>query len=233
MNIIITGASKGIGYQLVKRFCEVSDTNIIALARSYELLTKLKAECFNEYNKKITIFEYDLSKQQDSEFLAEVSRWSSIDILVNNAGALINKPFLDLTLQDWEHIFKVNVFGIAQLVNALHPKLKASSHAHIVNIGSMGGVERSSKFPGLSAYSSSKAALANLTECLAEEFKEDGISCNCLCLGAVNTEMLRTAFPGYEANVEVDQMAKFICDFAVNTGKLFNGKIIPVSSSTP
>lgn len=234
MNIIVTGASRGIGFQIVKEFCKIKDANIFAVARSLELLNQLKEDCAKEFEREIKVFDCDVSTDlENTEFAAAMKNLSSVDILINNAGNLINKPFLDLTTDDWQDIYKVNVFGVARFVKFLYPQLKAGKQAHIVNIGSMGGVERSSKFPGLSAYSSSKAALANLTECLAEEFKEDGIGCNCLCLGAVNTQMLRTAFPGYEANVEVAEIAKFISDFAVNSGKLFNGKIIPVSSSTP
>ena len=104
---------------------------------------------------------------------------------------------------------------------------------HVVNIGSMGGVQGSVKFPGLSAYSSSKAALANLTECLAEEYKETPIRFNCLALGSVNTEMLKDAFPGFEGSNEPNEMAKFIKEFALTGYKFYNGKVLPVATSTP
>ena len=97
----------------------------------------------------------------------------------------------------------------------------------------MGGFQGSSKFPGLSAYSASKAALANLTECLAEELKEKNICANCLALGAVQTEMLETAFPGYVAPVKSREMASFIAYFATRGHQFYNGKILPVSVSTP
>jgi NAD(P)-dependent dehydrogenase (short-subunit alcohol dehydrogenase family) len=97
----------------------------------------------------------------------------------------------------------------------------------------MGGFQGSAKFKGLSAYSSSKSALAGLTECLAEELKEKNIAVNCLAIGAVQTEMLNKAFPGYQAPLKANEMAAFISEFAVNGHKYFNGKIIPVSSSTP
>lgn len=97
----------------------------------------------------------------------------------------------------------------------------------------MGGHESTSKFSGLSAYSASKAALANLTECLAEEWKTEGISVNCLMLGAVNTEMLGEAFPGYQAPLNAVEMADFICDFSLKGNTFFNGKLLPVSLSTP
>ncbi|HTX88115.1 MAG TPA: SDR family oxidoreductase, partial [Bacteroidales bacterium] len=96
-----------------------------------------------------------------------------------------------------------------------------------------GGVQGSKKFSGLSAYSASKGALAVLTEVLAEELAEREIRVNCLALGSAQTEMFEKAFPGLKAQLSAHQMAQFIADFAVNTGKYFNGKIIPVSVSVP
>jgi NAD(P)-dependent dehydrogenase (short-subunit alcohol dehydrogenase family) len=108
-----------------------------------------------------------------------------------------------------------------------------SSGSHIVNISSMGGFQGSAKYKGLSYYSASKAALACLTECLATEFTEFGISVNCLALGAVQTEMLDEAFPGYKAPVDAKQMAEFISGFALTGHKFFNGKILPVALGNP
>jgi NAD(P)-dependent dehydrogenase (short-subunit alcohol dehydrogenase family) len=108
-----------------------------------------------------------------------------------------------------------------------------AGRAHIINISSMGGVQGSIKFPGLSSYSSAKAALGVLTECLAEEFKESNIRFNTLALGSVQTEMLEAAFPGYTAPLKPMEMAIFIKDFAERGGNFFNGKILPVSLSTP
>lgn len=97
----------------------------------------------------------------------------------------------------------------------------------------MGGVQGSVKFPGLAAYSSSKAAVINLTELLAEEYKDSGISFNVLALGAVQTEMLEEAFPGYKASISAVEMANYIFDFSLNGQKYYNGKLLQVSNSTP
>ena len=97
----------------------------------------------------------------------------------------------------------------------------------------MGGFQGSEKYKGLSYYSASKAALACLSECMAAEFLESGISVNCLALGAVQTEMFEEAFPGLKAPVTAKEMAKFIADFALNGNKFFNGKVIPVAFSDP
>ncbi len=97
----------------------------------------------------------------------------------------------------------------------------------------MGGVQGSEKFQGLSLYSASKAALAVFTECLAEELKTHNVKANALALGAVQTEMLSHAFPTYKAPLQASEMADYIADFALNGHQYYNGKILPVSLSTP
>ena len=131
----------------------------------------------------------------------------------------------------FDAVYRINVFGAAQLIRHLLPLLTTDSH--ILNISSMGGVNGTAKFPGLAAYSSSKGALGILTELLAEEFKDNGPRCNALALGAVQTEMLAEAFPDYKAPVSAAQMATYIADFSLNGHHLYNGKVLPISQSTP
>ena len=230
MKVIVTGASKGIGKELVKLFLK-NDHQVLALSRDLEKLKALRTEANHPENLRIVQFDITMFPKQ--ELLDIIVDGDQVDILINNAASLISKPFSELSTQEWRSLFEVNLFGPARLIRELIPKMERSDHAHIVNIGSMGGFQGSSKFPGLSAYSSSKAALANLTECLAEELKEKNIAVNCLCLGAVNTEMLRTAFPDYQAPLQAEEMASFIYNFAVNNHKFMNGKVLPVSLSTP
>jgi short-subunit dehydrogenase len=226
MNVIITGASRGIGFQTALLFSK--EYNVIAISRNKDNLDKLNQES----NNNIITIPFDLENGDYNYLNSEISKhFDKIDILVNNAGLLINKPFTLLSKSDMNSIFNVNFFGVALLIQNLLPKMNTNSH--IVNIGSMGGFQGSSKFPGLSIYSASKAALANLSECLAEELKEQKISVNCLSIGAVQTEMLESAFPGYQAPLKAEEMASYIVDFSKNGHKFFNGKILPVSLSTP
>lgn len=236
MNIVITGASRGIGFELAKIFCLDTNNTIVITARSLKKLTELKSECM-KLNPACNILPIscDLSdKNAVSNFTLELTKsLSSIDILINNAGTIVNKPFLELSETDIEHVYKVNVFSVIALVQNLLPYMEQTTKSHIVNISSIGGFQGSAKFAGLSAYSSSKAALTCLTECLAEEFKDLNTAFNCLALGATQTEMLEEAFPGYKAPISAAQMAEYIADFAKNGQKYMNGKIIPVSLSTP
>jgi len=222
-NIIITGTSSGIGLELVKIYSE-NGYKVISLSRS-DLPAKglIGVEHMN----------FDISKKESLVNLVNLvkNKYKNIDILINNAGKLINKSFKDLSKDDLYDIYDVNVFGVISLIQSLLPFFKKDSH--VVNISSIGGISGSSKFPGLTAYSSSKGALNILTEVLAEEFKESGPKFNSLSLGSVNTPMLNKAFPGYKAQVDPNEMASFIFDFANNSSKVFNGKVIPVSSSNP
>ncbi|MCK5028686.1 MAG: SDR family oxidoreductase [Bacteroidales bacterium] len=237
MNIVITGASKGIGFELAKIFAKDSDNTVIAIARSENKLQDLKNECIKQNLKsklKFIVFDIENPEKVKNELKNEINKHiNTIDILINNAGFLINKPFTDTSTHEIIKTFNVNFMSHSVLIQDLIPMLKEGNIKHVVNISSMGGFQGSSKFSGLSFYSSAKAALASLTECLAEEFKNENIKFNCLALGAVNTEMLKTAFPDYEAPLSANEMAKFIADFALNGSKYFNGKIIPVSLSTP
>ena len=220
-NVVITGTSKGIGCELALKFNE-NDYNVISLSRNNN----------DKLNKKnITFFHLDISsKESIIDTVSKISKeFQVIDIIINNAGNLINKPFLKTSFEDFEDIYKVNVFGVAELFRNLFPFL--SKKCHVVNISSIGGVPGTSKFPGLSAYSSSKGALNILTEMLAEEFNDTEMRFNTLALGSVQTEMLGKAFPGYKANTTPSDMADYIFKFSTSNGKFFNGKTLPVSSS--
>ena len=220
--IVISGASRGIGFELC-RLSKEAGLQVIALSRNIQPLEELD----------ISTFSVDLSEPSSlAPFLDYLNEKKiQIDFLVNNAGALVNKAFKDSTWDVFEAVYKVNVFGLAELTRLSLPFLKSSGH--VVSVSSMGGIQGSSKFPGLAAYSSSKGAVITLTELLAEEYKELGPSFNALALGAVQTEMLAEAFPGYQAPLIAVQMAHYILDFAQKGHHFYNGKVLPVANSTP
>lgn len=222
--IVVLGASQGIGAALVNVFAANSSNQVYALSRQ---LDKMQQQ-FHQAN--VYPLQLDLLTDVHDQ-IAALALPDKIDIVINNAGLLINKPFETITHQDFHNSYQVNVIGIMEATQALLPKLSAGSH--IVNISSMGGFQGSLKFAGLTAYSTAKAALCSFTEMFAEEYKESGIHMNCLCLGAVQTEMLAQAFPGYQAPTTPEEMAKYIANFAEHSGQLLNGKIIPVSASNP
>jgi NAD(P)-dependent dehydrogenase (short-subunit alcohol dehydrogenase family) len=234
MNIIITGASSGVGFEAVLELILSGKHKVIALARSQENLTRL-AEIAAGLNPDGVLYPIAFDIVHDDydglqQFITTHFD-GRVDVLINNAGVLINKPFTQLLETDFVEMLQSNYMGHVRIIQSLYKLMPQGSH--IVNIGSMGGFQGSAKFPGLSAYSASKAALHTLTECLAQEFAELGIKVNCLALGSAQTEMLEKAFPGYESPVMAFEMGKYIADFAVTGHKFFNGKVLPVAVSTP
>ena len=223
-NIIITGTSRGIGYELALQFANAGH-KVLAISR------KTPKELIE--NQNITCLSIDISNPEE---LLQVesfinSTWKKVDVLIHNAGSLLHKQFMQITSEEFQNIYKVNVFAVAELTKICIPFMEKGSH--VVTISSMGGIQGSMKFAGLAAYSSSKGAVITLSELLAEEYKEQGIAFNVLALGAVNTEMLQEAFPGYEAPLSAKEMADYIFNFALTGNKYYNGKVLQVSSSTP
>lgn len=234
MNIIITGASQGIGRELTRFFARNRQNHVVAISRNGKELKELATECLKlNPEARVTPYEFDLEQFDFYPFI--VQRIETFiprcDILINNAGRLVNKPFEELSQEDFDAVFNVNVKSVFFFTQALLSMMTRGSH--IVNIGSLGGVQGSKKFNGLTAYSASKAAVAVLTETLAEELKDRDIYVNCLALGGVQTEMFGKAFPGAKAQQSAAHMAQYIAEFAITGGKFFNGKVIQVSNSVP
>ena len=223
-NIIITGTSRGIGYEMALQFANAGHKVLAISRKTPQILIE---------HENITCLPIDISDenqlQQVNEFVSKT--WKKVDVLIHNAGSLLHKNFTKISTQEFQNIYKVNVFAVAELTKICIPFMEKGSH--VVTISSMGGIQGSMKFAGLSAYSSSKGAVITLSELLAEEYKENGIAFNVLALGSVNTEMLQEAFPGYEAPLSAKEMADYIFNFALTGNKYYNGKVLQVSSSTP
>jgi len=229
MNIVVNGGTRGIGKEIINFLAQDISNQIFVTGRNEKALNSLSVRYKNVKSFSLDMSLFDI---QYEKFRAAVSNhFERVDILINIAGFLISKDFLQTTNDEARLIMETNFFGPASLIRILKPIM--SSGSHIVNISSMGGFQGSAKYKGLSYYSASKAALACLTECLATEFTEFGISVNCLALGAVQTEMLDEAFPGYKTPVDAKQMAEFISGFALTGHKFFNGKILPVALGNP
>lgn len=234
MNIIVTGASSGVGFEAVLEFILTNKHKVVALARSEDKLGRL-LEIAKGLNPDCVLYPVAFDIVHDDyhhlEQFINSHLDGQVDILINNAGVLINKPFAELLEADFVEMLQSNFIGHVRITQSLLPYMPAG--AHILNIGSMGGFQGSAKFPGLSAYSASKAALHTLTECLAQELTEQQIKVNCLALGSAQTEMLEKAFPGYESPVMAFEMGKYIADFALTGHRFFNGKVLPVAVTTP
>ena len=224
-NVVITGTSRGIGFELAQLFAK-NDFNVLALSRNSKTL-----EAIN--HKNITTLPVDLTDEKSLELVSEFvkNNCKQVDILIHNAGTLLNKEFSQTSTEDFINVYQVNVFAVASLTQCLLPFFVENTHT--VTISSMGGVQGSMKFAGLAAYSSSKGAVITLSELLAEEYRDQGYKFNVLAIGAVQTEMLAEAFPDYQAPLQPLEMAQYIFDFANTGAKFYNGKVLQVSSTTP
>ncbi len=222
-NIIITGTSSGIGFELVKIFSK-KNHRVLALSRNNSKLRDLNLEGVHAVDFNLNDHDYF----EINQFIKSVKK---IDVLINNAGYLVNKPFSQTSLEDFNLVYSTNIISVAMLIKNTIDYMEKGSN--VLNISSIGGIQGSVKFSGLSAYSSSKGALNILTEMLAEEYKDQGIHFNSLALGSVQTKMLEKAFPGFVASSSAEDMAKYIYNFSTEGYKLMNGKVISVSSTTP
>lgn len=229
MKLVVNGGTRGIGLEIVRILAADKSNHIVATGRNISGIVDLSAQHKNIYPLKVDMGCFPEYAENYSQFIEQ--KLGKIDILINLSGSLIKKDFLEISYSDSKLMMEVNFFGPALSIKAAYPMMHKGTH--IVNISSIGGFLGSSKYKGLSYYSSSKAAFACLSECLAEEFKESGIIVNCLALGSVNTEMLAQAFPGYKAPLSASEMGEFIVDFALKGSRVFNGKVLPVSISNP
>ncbi len=235
MNIIVTGASRGIGFETALLLCEQGH-HVIAFGRTGSGLEKLQSACrATGSDSRLMLLSGDLTSEKDIQQLVYTAKSlnSHIDVLIHNAGAILNKAFEKISQEELRQVYEVNVFAPFRLTQVLLPLMGGTAVSHVVAISSMGAVQGSSKFPGLTAYTSSKAAITGLSEMLAEELKDKNIRVNCLALGAAQTEMLEMAFPGYKAPLSAKEMATWIAWFALNGHNYFNGKILPVGVNTP
>jgi short-subunit dehydrogenase len=236
MEILITGASRGIGAALARELTDQGH-RVVLISRNAKKLEQICRSC-NEAagEERACFYAFDLSDLQDleGEFVTGLQACTTgIDALVNNAGQLINKPFADTGTGEAKALFEANFFAPAALIRLCLSLMEGSPLKHIVNVTSMGGFQGSSKFPGLSYYSASKAALGSLTECLSQELKDEGYRVNALALGSVQTEMLAEAFPGLKAGMKPSKMAEFLSWFVLEGSAFFQGKVLPVSRATP
>ncbi len=229
MNIIVNGGSRGIGKEVALYLSNDSGNQVVVTGRNLKALESYSGDRDNIH---VVVTDLALTEELSGSYRSKILKhFKSVDVLINMAGALISEDFMNIREEDARLMMETNFFGPATVIRILKPLMPEGSH--ILNISSMGGFQGSVKFGGLSYYSASKAAIACLSECLAEEFKGSGISVNCIALGSVQTEMLEEAFPGYKAPVEAWDIAPFISYFALNGQKFMNGKIIPLALDTP
>jgi NAD(P)-dependent dehydrogenase (short-subunit alcohol dehydrogenase family) len=222
-SVLVTGAGRGIGLEVVKAFLKTTNHPVIAITRNPMELIKIE-------NDNLKIIHGDILVKYQETLNQIYSAQTKLAIIINNAAMAINKSITDVSDEDIKATMDLNFSLPYRLIRDLLPIMAPGTH--IVNISSMSGYQGSKKFKGLSLYSASKSALAALSECIAEEWSEKKIYCNCLALGAVQTDMIKVTIPGLMPSVSAQDMGLYICDFSKTGSKYFNGQIIPVTQTT-
>ena len=230
--VVVTGASKGVGRQTVMALVRDHGCSVIAISRDAGALASLQKETA-AFGGRVSTLPLDIASPEAAAKVKAAVAGYRLHALVHNAGMLRKKSLGQYLQADLQEIYAVNVFAPLLISQALLDELDGDPPGHILHIASMGGFQDSVKFSGLVGYSSSKAAVACMAQCLAEELKDRRIRSNSLALGSVDTEMVRAAFPGYVPATTAEAMGDYVARFALQGHNLFNGKVLPVASTTP
>ena len=230
--VMITGGAKGIGYAIAKAFAR-DGANLIIASRNLNALEEAK-ESIQKLYPEITVLiqRCDVSSEYDVKLLFNrvVSEFGSIHYLINNAACLIKGDVLSLSSEDWATVLSTNVTGSFLCAKEAFNLMKVSSEdSAIVNVSSLAGIRGVEKFPGMVSYITSKHAVVGLTESLAVEGRDYAIRVNAVAPGAVDTEMLNTAFPDFKAKTKPEDIAEtflYLCDY--NQSGAMTGSILEI-----
>ena len=181
---IITGAGKGFGKAIAKKFAD-NGAKLALITRTQSDIDDLYREFYGYENKLLAICG-DVSDQDTvNSFVAEVkNKFGRIDVLVNNAGMRFRKKFEEITLEEFSLVLSVNVVSMFMLCKAVMPTMVEQRTGKIINISSVVGTLG---LPELSAYATSKAAIIGLTKSLSVEYGESNIQVNAIAPGFCKT----------------------------------------------
>jgi len=218
---IVTGASSGIGRATAE------------MLRSRGALVAAFARTASEAGLEMLTIDGDVSDPDAIErlFTDTESRLGDCDILINCAGMIDPKILTEVTPEEWDRMFAVNVRGTYLASRRALPSMIARRAGAIVNVASISGVPGPEKFPGWVSYCASKAAVIGMTEALAVEVKQFGIRVNSVSPGSVDTKMWAEASGGAPAAMTAAEVAEVICFLASDRARAVNGQDVHVYSS--
>ena len=227
---VVTGASHGIG-RATAMACAAAGARVILAARDGEALEDLGRR-IGQAGGEATAVPTDVSRSSDVERLFETAEQTGpVAALVCAAGTLTRVPLEETTCQVWEETLGTNLTGCFLCCRAAFVAMRRGGEGRIVNIASLSGIYGTEKFPGLSAYNVSKYGVVGLTEAVAVEGREHGITAICVSPGAVDTDMLHRAHPGLRAGLSPEDVASFIVGLLDNPMTPASGANIPLFSN--
>ena len=227
---VVTGASRGIGAATAEAVAEAG-ADVVLAARDREALDGVAGR-IHASGGHATSVPTDVSKVEEVDRLFEaVDEVGGPAALVCAAGVLRSVPFPEITPETWAESLDVNLTGSFLCCRAAFEAMRRSGEGRIVNLGSLSGVYATEKFPGLTAYNVSKYGVIGLTEAIAVEGKEHGISAICVSPGAVDTEMLRQANPALRPGVTPGDVAELIVALLDSALAVASGANIPLFSN--
>lgn len=220
---VVTGASRGIGAATAEALA-AAGARVVLAARDRETLDGVVTRV-RDAGGEATAVATDVSSATDVERLFDaVQAAGPLAALVCAAAVLTPARFTETTAEIWEETLGVNLTGTFLCCRAAFAAMRAGGGGRIVNIASLSGVYATEKFPGLTAYNVSKYGVIGLTEAIAVEGKELGISAICVSPAAVDTEMLRRANPALRPGLTPDQVAGLIV-------ALIDSPLVPASGA--
>jgi NAD(P)-dependent dehydrogenase (short-subunit alcohol dehydrogenase family) len=235
---IVTGGGRGIGAAVAESLLAKGAQVFLCARTESELSATIKKLGATYGSNAVSGCPLDLSKTDSVRKLFEAAETffsRKADILVNNAAIGYGVPFLETSLEkiteEWDLTQSINVRAPFLLSHEFMRRVGPGGGS-IVNIGSLGGIRSTDKFPGLAPYVASKFAVAGLTEALAVEGRPIRVRVNAVAPGAVDTEMLRKAAPHLKTETRPADVAKvisYLCDSA-ESGAL-TGSVIEIHSN--
>jgi NAD(P)-dependent dehydrogenase (short-subunit alcohol dehydrogenase family) len=227
---VVTGASRGIGAATAAAVA-AAGAHVVLAARDREALEGVAGR-IREAGGRATPVPTDVSDEASVARLFAAGRGvGPLGALVCAAGVLTPAPFAETTSAMWRETLEVNLTGTFLCCRAAFAAMVPAGEGRIVNIASLSGVYATEKFPGLAAYNVSKYGVIGLTEAIAVEGKEHGISAICLSPGAVDTEMLRRANPALRPGLTPADVAELIVALLDSPLVAASGANIPLFSN--
>jgi len=227
---LVTGASRGIGAATAAAVA-AAGAHVVLAARDRSALDGVAGR-IRDAGGRATVVPTDVSDEAAvSRLFSAAAEAGPVSVLVCAAGVLTPALFPDTTSAMWRETLEVNLTGTFLCCRGAFVVMAANGGGRMVNIASLSGVYATEKFPGLAAYNVSKYGVIGLTEAIAVEGREHGISAICLSPGAVDTEMLRRANPALRPGLTPADVGELIAALLDSPLAPVSGANIPLFSN--